>query len=275
MSPVSLDRLPTEILEEIFGKLEYDRDSLDALGLTCRVLFACTSPHRFPTITLHNNNFEHFLELTHAVQWNGILPNIQRLVLGTKMFPFTRGYIGKPNYELGPNRDLAHWASQFHGLRSLDLRGAVWSMFPKYFVDALLSLRADYLIVCLKELRIEDLATTILPRVCPRMLSISGPLWDKVSIPPTPSYIPQSRNFFIHYMQLDETTPIRDLINWFRSCDPPPSVNHLYIKLPIEKESPYGISLLEILHLVSPICLRFDLPSGIQGGHILFFAIFC
>ncbi|EKM76477.1 hypothetical protein AGABI1DRAFT_131303 [Agaricus bisporus var. burnettii JB137-S8] len=263
MTP-GLEGLPSEILEEIFSELEYDRDALDALGLTCRTLFACTSLHRFPTITLHNNNFNHFMQLTCAVPWNGILPNVQRLVFGTKMFPLSRGYIGKPKAIPEFNYDFSRWAPQFHTLRSFDLRGATWSQFPPCFAEALLHLRAEYLVVCLRTLSVEDLRKTILPSLLPKMLSISGPLWAQKAIPPTPSYFPESDNIIFHYMQLDESVPITDLIRWFRTCDAPPSLVHLYIELPKEKESPYGLAISELSSLVSPVHLHLKLPSTAQ-----------
>jgi hypothetical protein len=262
MAP-GFEGLPAEILEEIFAKLEYDRDALKTLGLTCRTLFARTSHHRFPTITLHNANFDHFMQLTCTVPWNGILPDVQRLVLGTKMFPFSRHYIGRPN--VTPGFGFSRWVSQFRSLRSLDLRGATWLEFPSSFAEALLGLRVEHILVCLKTLNVEDLTQTILPSLLPRMLSIAGPLWALKLVPPTPLYIPESEDVVIHYMQLDESTPVMDLIRWFRTYDSPPSLVHLYVEMPKEKESSYGHAVLELLHLVSPVHLQLKLPATTQG----------
>ncbi|KAF5351156.1 hypothetical protein D9756_008281 [Leucocoprinus leucothites] len=259
----TLDRLPPEILEEIFAELEYDKGVLDALCLTCHALCARTRPHRFPTITLHDNNFNDFMKLTYFAPWNTIIPNIRQLTLGTVMFPLTHGYIRSSEFEFDWNSDLTSWAAQFSHLWTLDLRGAFWPKLPPCLVAALLKLRTDYLAVCLgeKTLGIEDLTSAVLPAIRPKTLTIAGPLWLLRSFPPPPPYIPEATPFYIHHMQLGETTPIRSLIDWLKSFNPPLSIAHLYIEMPKDKEPGYGLALVELLQLISPVHLRLKLPS--------------
>lgn len=268
MSAATLDKLPAEILEGIFAELEHDRDTLDTLGLTCHVLLARTRPHRFPIITLHNYNFDNFMDLTYASPWNTILPHVKQLVLGTTMFPLSHCYPGKrtTDGELLA-RDLTTWAAQFDVLQSLDLRGAFWPALPQYFKNALLSLRVEHLRVCLVEnsLTVTDFRTVVFPTIRPKSLSISGPLWRRKLAPFYPTYFPETPPFYIHYLQLDEAKPIQEIIDWLRHHDPPPPIIHLYVELPGWQDSPLGHLIIEILHLISPVHLQLKLPTVVTG----------
>ncbi|KAF9444100.1 hypothetical protein P691DRAFT_807882 [Macrolepiota fuliginosa MF-IS2] len=266
MSAITLDKLPPEIMEKIFTQLEYDRDALEALGLTCYILSAQTRPHRFPNITLHNQNFDMFMELTYVPSWNSVLPHVKRLTLGNKMFPLSHCYPSSPTPDLNPSRDLTGWASQFNVLKSLDMRGAVWAKLPQYFKSALLSIRVEHLDVCIegKSLAVEDFQAHVFPVLRPKSLSISGPLWNRDFVRFYPTHLSPSPPFYIHHLRLAEAKPVQELRDWLRHCDSPPPVIHMHIELPKQKDSPYGLSVVEILHVISPIHLRLKLPSAMR-----------
>ncbi|KAF9444105.1 hypothetical protein P691DRAFT_736983 [Macrolepiota fuliginosa MF-IS2] len=266
MSTVNLDNLPPEIMEKIFTQLKYDRDTLEALGLTCHILFAHTRPYRFQNITLHDQNFDMFMELTYITPWNSILPHVKRLTLGGWMRPLTYCSPGNstPNSSLG--RDLTKWASQFNLLKSLDIRGAIWAELPQYFKSALLSLRVEHLDVSIgwRSLAVEEFQTHVFPVLRPRSLSISGSLRDRDFVQFYPTHFSPSPPLYIHYLQLYEAGPVQEMRDWLRHCDSPPPVIHLHIGLPKQKDSPYGLLIAEILHMVSPVHLYLGLSLVVQ-----------
>ncbi|KXN81890.1 hypothetical protein AN958_03561 [Leucoagaricus sp. SymC.cos] len=266
-SPLTLDRLPSEILEEILEDLEYDRDILDSLGLTCHALLTGTRPHRFPLINLHDQNFDDFIKLTHCVPWNTITPHVKRIILGNKMFPLIRCQLDGSVF--GPDcnsLDLTGWAAQFSSLWMLDIRGAFWPSLPLHLTYALLHLRPDHLTVCLRDgvLPMDDLEQRILPMMRPQTLTISGRVWEEDFVPPLPTYIPESTPFYIHYMRVDSATQIKGFGDWLSSNHSPPSIVNLYIELPRTTEAGFKRDLLKLLPLISPTHLRLKLPSRIN-----------
>ncbi|KAJ3568896.1 hypothetical protein NP233_g5414 [Leucocoprinus birnbaumii] len=259
---VTLDKLPQEILEEILAELEYDKVTLNNLGLTCHALCTGTRSHRFPAITLHDQNFVAFMKLTYLTPWNTIVPSIRRLRLGNRMFSLShcqsRDWCDSL---LSPNLDFTGWAAQFGYLSTLDLRDAAWSRLPSCFTIAICSLRVDHLVVLIKNtLEFETLTNTILPTMRPKTLTMSGPSWANTSLPLPPSNPVGTGPCCIHYMQLDRNTKEfqRHLIDWLRNANTPTSITYLYIEMFKGMEE---LALAELLPLMSPIHLRLKLPS--------------
>jgi hypothetical protein len=201
--------------------------------------------------------------LTHLVPWNTIVPHIRRLALGTKMFPLSHCHLNKLRSEPSWNFDLTGWAAQFGRLWMLDLRGMYWVRLPPCVAAALLRLQVEHLVVCLTggALNIEDFKDVVAHTIRPKTLTISGPPWSPESIPSLPAHVHEDSSFYIHYLHLDETAPTAGLVDWLKTYKQPPSVIHLYIKLPRSKFSAFGLALLEIFHVVSPQHLHLKLPS--------------